>query len=48
MAIVGENDDVIKVSRDKMPIFLRFSKLLRTTYLFLKFCDLAHFQPDFK
>ena len=48
MAIFWKNDDVIKSSRDEMPIFLRFSKLLRTTYLFAKFCDLTHFQLDFK
>ena len=47
MAIFRENDDVIKASRDEMPIFLRFSKLLRTTYLFAKFCDLTLFQSDF-
>ena len=29
MAILGGNDDVIKASRDEMPIFLRFSKFLR-------------------
>ena len=48
MAIFRENDDIIKASRDEMPIFLRFPKLLRTTYLFAKFCDLTHFQSDFK
>ena len=48
MAIFRENDDVIKASRDEMPIFLRFSKFLRTTYLFTKFCDLTHFQSDLK
>ena len=42
MAIFRENDDVLKASRDEMPIFLRFSKL-RATYLFAKFCDLTHF-----
>ena len=48
MAIFRENDDVSKASRDEMPIFLRFFKLLRTTYLFAKFCELTHFQSDFK
>ena len=48
MAIFRENDDVIKALRDEMPIFLLFSKLLRATYLFAKFCDLTHFQWDFK
>ena len=48
MAIFRENDDIIKAAREEMPIFLRFSNLLRTTYLFAKFCDLTHFQSDFK
>ena len=48
MAIFRGNDDVIKASRDEMPIFLRFSKFLRTTYPFAKFCDLTHFQSNFK
>ena len=48
MAIFRENGNVIKASRDEMPIFLRFFKLLRTTYLFAKFYDLTHFQSDFK
>ena len=48
MALFRENDDVIKASHGEIPIFLRFSKLLRTTYFFVKFCDLIHFQSDFQ